>query len=152
MAKMSTSAIVLTKIDLVKKLCFLGKSAELAGSTTLFVVAMDHLIRQDRLKSHGEECLKRMDQHLASIEPIMEPANGKDQAVKWTVRLLENILHCSCRTPWIEQWRRVDGCSFPILEKIKDSKLLFSRKYCVGRGGAVNLLVKVNKAFNDAVF
>ncbi|KAJ6361692.1 hypothetical protein OIU78_002170 [Salix suchowensis] len=91
MAKMSTPAIVLTKIDLVKRLCFLGKSAELAESTTLFVVAMDHLIRQDRLKSRGEECLKRRDHYSASNEPIMEPANGKDQAVKWTVRLLENI-------------------------------------------------------------
>ena len=82
--KTKNSAIVLIKIDLVKRLYFLGKSAELAKSTTLFVVAMDHLIRQDTLKSRGEEWLKRMDQYLASIKPIKEPTYGKDQAVKWT--------------------------------------------------------------------
>ncbi|KAJ6745801.1 hypothetical protein OIU74_028460 [Salix koriyanagi] len=92
---------------------------------------MDHLIRQDRLKSRGEECLKRMDHYSASIEPIMEPANGKDQAVKWTVRLLENTLHCSCRTPWIEQWRRVDDCSFPIFEKNKGIPSSFSAENTV---------------------
>jgi (S)-coclaurine N-methyltransferase len=82
--KTKNSAIVLIKIDLVKRLYFLGKSAELAKSTTLCVVAMDHLIRQDTLKSRDEEWLKRMDQYLASIKPIKEPTYGKDQAVKWT--------------------------------------------------------------------
>jgi (S)-coclaurine N-methyltransferase len=46
---------------------------------------MDHLIRQDTLKSRGEEWLKRMDQYLASIKPIKESTYGKDHAVKWTV-------------------------------------------------------------------
>lgn len=33
----------------------------------------------------SEEWLKRMDQNLASIKPIMESTYGKDSAVKWTV-------------------------------------------------------------------
>ncbi|KAF9680978.1 hypothetical protein SADUNF_Sadunf06G0177900 [Salix dunnii] len=146
MVKMSDPAFVLAKIDWLRRFASWEKMQNLPNQLlSLWLQWIISFVKT--LKSRGEEYLKRMDQYLASIKLIMEPANGKDQAVKWTARLLENILHCNCRTPWIEQWRRVDGCSFPIFEKIKDSKLLFSRKYYVGRGGAVTLFVKVNKAF-----
>ncbi|KAH8504577.1 hypothetical protein H0E87_011995 [Populus deltoides] len=72
-------------VQCLLQICYFISSAELAKSTTLFVVAMDHLIRQDTLKSRGEEWLKRMDQYLASIKPIKESTYGKDHAVKWTV-------------------------------------------------------------------
>ncbi|KAJ6330340.1 hypothetical protein OIU76_009033 [Salix suchowensis] len=109
---------------------------------------MDHLIRQDRLKSRGEECLKRRDHYSASNEPIMEPANGKDQAVKWTVPSTGEHSSLQLQNSLDRTMEKGGWLLISYFRKNKrDSKLLFSRKYCVGRGGAVNLLVKVNKAF-----
>ncbi|KAF5743169.1 (S)-coclaurine N-methyltransferase-like [Tripterygium wilfordii] len=50
------------------------------------VSVVDHwLVNGKHYAQTSEEWLKRMDQNLASIKPIMESTYGNDQAVKWTV-------------------------------------------------------------------
>ncbi|KAK0571147.1 hypothetical protein LWI29_012393 [Acer saccharum] len=50
------------------------------------VSVADHwLINGKHYAQTSEEWLKRMDQNVASIKPIMESTYGNDQATKWTV-------------------------------------------------------------------
>ncbi|KAK4388719.1 (S)-coclaurine N-methyltransferase [Sesamum angolense] len=50
------------------------------------VSIVDHwLVNGKHYAQTSEEWLKRMDQNLNSIKPIMESTYGKDSAVKWTV-------------------------------------------------------------------
>ncbi|XWS70214.1 hypothetical protein CRYUN_Cryun03dG0029400 [Craigia yunnanensis] len=59
----------------------------------LFIICMQNdvsvvnhwLVNGKHYAQTSEEWLKRTDQNLASINPIMESTYGKDQAVKWTV-------------------------------------------------------------------
>lgn len=50
------------------------------------VSVVDHwLVNGNHYAQTSEEWLKRMDQKMSSIKPIMESTYGKDSAVKWTV-------------------------------------------------------------------
>lgn len=48
--------------------------------------------------------------------------------------LLENLLYCCCWTLWLQQWRRVDGCSFPIQKEMNKMKNSISIRGNLKRG------------------
>lgn len=72
---------------------------------------------------------------MVKIKLLNGPSTGEHSPL-----LLQNSLH---RTMEKVGWLHISN----LRKKMKDSQLLFSRKYYGGRVGAVNLAVKVNKAF-----
>ncbi|KAH9653232.1 S-adenosyl-L-methionine-dependent methyltransferases superfamily protein [Citrus sinensis] len=75
--------------DWITKYFFTGGTMPSANLLLYFqddVSVVDHwLVNGKHYAQTSEEWLKRMDNNLASIKPIMESTYGKDQAVKWTV-------------------------------------------------------------------
>ncbi|KAJ0089980.1 hypothetical protein Patl1_13865 [Pistacia atlantica] len=75
--------------DWITRYFFTGGAMPSANLLLYFqddVSIADHwLVNGKHYAQTSEEWLKRMDQNLASIKPIMESTYGKDQAVKWTV-------------------------------------------------------------------
>lgn len=75
--------------DWITKYFFTGGTMPSANLLLYFqddVSVVDHwLVNGKHYAQTSEEWLKRMDNNLDSIKPIMESTYGKDQAVKWTV-------------------------------------------------------------------
>lgn len=75
--------------DWITKYFFTGGTMPSANLLLYFqddVSVVDHwLVNGKHYAQTSEEWLKRMDNNLASIKPIMESTYGKDQSVKWTV-------------------------------------------------------------------
>lgn len=51
----------------------------------IYYGALGFSLKTKTIISCSEEWLKRMDNNLSSVRPIMESTYGKDSAVKWTV-------------------------------------------------------------------
>ncbi|XP_054798618.1 (S)-coclaurine N-methyltransferase-like isoform X2 [Prosopis cineraria] len=75
--------------DWITKHFFTGGTMPSANLLLYFqddVTIVNHwLVNGKHYAKTSEEWLKRMDQNLTSIKPIMESTYGKDSAVKWTV-------------------------------------------------------------------
>lgn len=75
--------------DWITRYFFTGGTMPSANLLLYFqddVSVVNHwLVNGKHYAQTSEEWLKRMDQNLASIKPIMEGTYGKEQAVKWTV-------------------------------------------------------------------
>ncbi|XP_010261992.1 PREDICTED: (S)-coclaurine N-methyltransferase-like [Nelumbo nucifera] len=74
--------------DWITRYFFTGGTMPAANLLLYFqddVSVVNHwLVNGNHYARTSEEWLKRMDQNMASIKPIMESTYGKDSAVKWT--------------------------------------------------------------------